>query len=145
MIYRVREWDDPILREPAGYVETIDHQSHKIIDNMLESMYTIGAVGLAANQCGIPLRIMLVGNVSGIGPPLICINPQITNRTKDSIVNVEGCFSLPGVYGNVERPKYITLKYKNQSGSLVMQNLDHRDWVSIIAQHELDHLDGVLF
>ena len=145
MIYKMREWNEPILRDTSNYVEVIDDEIHNIISNMKETMYSIGAVGLAANQCGIPLRIMLVGRGVKFEDALVCINPAITLRTHETAVHGEGCFSLPGVYGAVERPRYINLEYRNPEGSLVMIPLSDADYGSVIAQHELDHLDGIFF
>jgi peptide deformylase len=147
MIYTMREWDDPILREPSVWVEESFSKDRlqEIIANMKETMYTIGAVGLAANQCGIPLRIMLVGRGAKFEESLVCINPAVTLRTHETAIHTEGCFSLPGVCGLVERPRYINLTYKNLEGSLVVMPLDDYNYASVIAQHELDHLDGIFF
>lgn len=148
MIYTIREWNDPILRQPAEWVDS-EHTTYNletVVANMKETMQAIGAIGLAANQCGIPLRIMLVGRGAQFeAPPLVCINPAITPRTKEYATHGEGCFSLPGINGMVARPRYITLTYKNPEGNLVVMPLDDHDYGSVIAQHELDHLDGIFF
>jgi len=147
VIYTMREWNDPILREPSMWVEESlsKDKLQEIIANMKETMYAVGAVGLAANQCGIPLRIMLVGRGAQFEQALVCINPAVVPRTHETAIHAEGCFSLPGVCGLVERPRYINLTYKNPEGSLVIMPLDDFNYASVIAQHELDHLDGIFF
>lgn len=145
MIYHLREWDDAILRRIAEPVAEVDSGILRIVDNMVETMYAIGAAGLAANQCGVPLRIMLVDRRMTFNPPIIAINPRIVATSIKTAMNTEGCFSLPGVFGNVVRPKTVTLEALNQNGKLFSVRLADAYWESTAAQHELDHLDGILF
>lgn len=145
MILTLREWDDEILRQPTESVGKIDSSTHKIIDDMLETMYAIGAAGLAANQVGIPLSIMLVDRTNTFEPPLIAINPVLTNYSNELVEGGEGCFSLPGVYGLVWRSKSIEIDFLDKNGMLTKLLLDEKHWHSIAAQHEFDHLEGVLF
>lgn len=142
MILAIREWDDVILREPAQPVEKINL---KLIDDMMETMYAIGAVGLAANQIGVPERILLIDRASAHKPPIIAVNPKIVAWSELTEVHGEGCFSLPGVYGMVRRPAQVTLEAQNSKGEHFSRTLLSATWEGVIAQHELDHLDGIFF
>jgi len=151
MIYQIKEWDDPILRVVAEPVKTVDYSIREIVYSMMETMFAIGAAGLAANQCGIAKRIMLVARNTNyayipnnaILPPIVAINPIITNRSNELYRGGEGCYSLPGVYGVVTRPAEITLHAQDYTDK--SYSLDLNPWESIAAQHELDHLDGIFF
>jgi len=145
MIYTIREWDDTILRTTAEPVKEIDSNILQIVDNMVETMYHIGAVGLAANQCGIPLRIMLIDRRATNESPIIAINPTIIQRSKQLGVSTEGCFSLPGVFGLLLRYKKVALTALDQNGIFCTHLLGPDNWYSIAAQHELDHLNGIFF
>ena len=135
----------PALRFKSRDVTQIDASFHRVVREMFELMYAAKGIGLAANQVGLPLRFFLI-NPSG-DPAIkeeehVFINPVIRNR-KGSAVGEEGCLSLPGLYGDVRRAEEIVIEAFNLQGEGIrgtLQDLDAR-----VCQHELDHLDGVLF
>lgn len=143
MIYEVKKYGDPVLREKATEVETIDDSTREILNNMLETMYETKGVGLAAPQVGISKR-MLVTDWSGEGEEVRkVINPVVTPLTDELIDWEEGCLSVPGIYKKVERPKKIRVDYLNENGEKVSEELE--GFPAIVMQHEFDHLEAVLF
>lgn len=145
MLLTIREWADPILRAPTEPVQQVDSATRKIVDDMIETMLAVGAAGLAANQVGHPLRIMLVDRARTLEAPIVCINPVFTHHSKELVESGEGCFSLPGVFGKVWRPARVALGGLNQQGEYWTWLLTEENWYSIAAQHEHDHLEGVFF
>ncbi len=142
MILAIREWDAAILREPA---QPVDRINLRLIDDMVETMYAIGAAGLAANQIGVRERILLIDRTPANKPPIIAVNPKIVAWSDLTEVHGEGCFSLPGVYGMVRRPAQVTLEAQNAKGEFFSETLLSATWEGVIAQHELDHLNGIFF
>jgi len=131
---------DPVLRQKAKRVRGIDGSIEKLIDNMLETMPAVSGVGLAAPQVGVSLRVAVIG-IPG-EEPIVLINPQIVKRSGQRTV-VEGCLSIPGYSGEIKRSVSVTVKGRD------------RHWrefrlkaIEILAQaleHEIDHLNGVLY
>jgi peptide deformylase len=142
----IRIIPDPVLRQKARAVVAVDKRIASFMDDMLESMYKGRGIGLAANQVGALERIITVdvsedrnGNKS-----LLMANPEIIWRDHESTFTYnEGCLSIPGQYADVTRPKRIRMTYLDQSGK--KQELEAEDLLSQCIQHEIDHLDGVLF
>jgi peptide deformylase len=145
VIFSIKEWNDPVLREIAKPVENINTRIQELVYSMMETMYHIGAAGLAANQIGVPLRMFIVDRSAINESTLIAINPEIITRSDKMHTNGEGCFSLPGVYGLVTRPHTIELAAQDMKGTQYTMQLNPNAWMSVVAQHELDHLDGVFF
>ena len=143
MIYELKKYGDPILREKSTEVEVIDEKIQEILNNMVETMYETKGVGLAAPQVGFNKR-MFVADWSGEGEALRkVINPIITPLTEELIDWVEGCLSVPGIYKKVERPKKVRIEYLNEKGEKVVEELE--GFPAIVVQHEFDHLEAVLF
>ncbi|MBU4422083.1 peptide deformylase [Patescibacteria group bacterium] len=132
-----------LLRQKSTAIKTDEFSSPKIkklIADMRHSIKEAGGVGLAAVQIGILKRIILVE----IGEEInVYINPKITKRSLKKIAIEEGCLSVPGKNGYVKRSQKITIKALNEKGDVVKMNLE--DIPAIIFQHEVDHLDGILF
>ena len=150
---------DPILRQVSKPVERVDEEMQTLFDDMLETMYEAPGIGLAAIQIGIPLRIITV-DVSprlqedealeeGDEPiahepnPIVLINPEILNRSDERSIYEEGCLSIPDYYADVERPAFCKFKYIDRDGKEQLMNADKI--LATCVQHEIDHLDGVLF
>ncbi|MGB7325433.1 MAG: peptide deformylase [Rubripirellula sp.] len=134
----------PTLRIRSKPVVRVDKQLREIVDQMLDLMYEANGVGLAANQVNLPIRVF-VANPSGErgeGEELVLINPEL-QRPKGNETSQEGCLSLPGLYGQVKRPKSVRLSAFDLQGNPIERNVD--GFLSRILQHENDHLDGVLF
>jgi peptide deformylase len=136
---------DPILYATSKAVERFDDPLRRFAADMLETMYEAPGIGLAAVQVGEPVR-MLVADVSGKDEekrPLIIVNPEIVARSDETSIYEEGCLSIPDYYAEVERPASVTVAYQDAHGhrhELVAEGL-----LATCLQHEIDHLNGVLF
>jgi len=137
------------LRSKARKVTSFGAELQTLIDDMLETMRAAPGVGLAAPQVNIPLRVIVVEFAESeedeeITPELyICINPKITPTSAEEEVGTEGCLSIPGIVGDVSRPLGATVKGLNRHGQPM--KLKTTGWLARIFQHEVDHLNGVLF
>ena len=130
MIYELKKYGDPILREKSTEVEVIDEKIQEILDNMVETMYETKGVGLAAPQVGFNKR-MFVADWSGEGEALRkVINPVITPLTEEIIDWEEGCLSVPGIYKKVERPKKVRIEYLNEKKKKLLKSL--KDYPAIV-------------
>jgi peptide deformylase len=136
----------PVLREKAKPVKQLTDDVIALIINMFETMRKANGIGLAANQVGILKRIIVVdvSEMEGLEDikPLALINPEIINK-EGSCVLEEGCLSVPGIHESVERPKSITIRYKDTNFKTI--ELEATDTLARVILHEIDHLDGVLF
>lgn len=136
---------DPILRQVSQPLEAINDEARRLADDMLETMYDAPGIGLAAIQIGVPRR-MLVLDVSKEGEeksPLVFINPEIVASSEQRSVYEEGCLSIPDYYAEVERPAGITVRYLDREGK--DQTIEADGLLATCLQHEIDHLNGVLF
>ena len=134
----------PTLKYKSRPVVRINAELKAIVAEMFELMYEAKGVGLAANQVNLPLRLF-VANPSGVrgeGEDLVFINPVISKGTGNEVAD-EGCLSLPGIYGPVNRSKSIHVEAFGIDGSSISMDLD--DFLARVVQHETDHLDGVMF
>ncbi len=136
----VRLYGDPVLRQVAAPVREITAEIKRIIADMTETMWHQVGIGLAAPQVGLPYRILVMDD--GKGGAQALINPEIETRS-GTVREEEGCLSLPGIFGVVERSKTITVRAMDADGKPV--SLEATGLKARIVQHELDHLDGVLF
>lgn len=136
----VRLYGDPVLRQVAAPVRDITADIKRIIADMTETMWHQVGIGLAAPQVGLPYRILVMDD--GKGGAQTLINPEIESRS-GTVREEEGCLSLPGVFGVVERSKTIAVKATDADGKSV--SFEATALKARIVQHELDHLDGVLF
>lgn len=135
-ILKIRKYGDPVLTERAREIEKIDGKIKNLIKNMLETMYDIPGIGLAANQVGSLARVFVCDVGEG---PLVFINPEIV-KTKGVVEEEEGCLSVPGVTVPVKRAKEVTLKARGLDGQPV--RLVAKELLARVLQHEMDHLDG---
>lgn len=130
---------DPVLRQTAAEVTKIDKKLIKLLKDMAETMYAADGVGLAAPQIGVSKRIVVIDVGDGI---IEMINPVIVNK-EGSVVGGEGCLSVPEYEGEVERAEKVECEFADRSGKRYLIETD--GLLAIAIQHELDHLDGVLF
>ncbi|MBN9054758.1 MAG: peptide deformylase [Rhizobiales bacterium] len=136
---------DPILRQVSRPIEAVDGEVKKLADDMLETMYDAPGIGLAAIQIGVARR-MLVLDVSKDGEdktPLVFINPEVVASSDARSVYEEGCLSIPDYYAEVERPASITVRHLDREGK--EQVTEAEGLLATCLQHEIDHLNGVLF
>ena len=134
----------PTLRVCSKPIKRVDSQLRSLVSEMLDLMYQAEGVGLAANQVNLPLRLF-VANPTGNrddGEELVLINPEIQSP-KGNETAQEGCLSLPGIYGNVKRPKTIMVSAYDLKGNSIEREMD--GFLARVIQHENDHLNGVLF
>jgi peptide deformylase len=142
---------EPVLRRKAQKVADFGSDLQKLIDDMVETMRAAPGVGLAAPQVAEPIRLIVVeyGEDGEEGeepkPPRLytLINPEIARFSKETEMGTEGCLSIPGFLGDVDRSLSVTVKGYNRHGQPVKIKAD--GWLARIFQHEIDHLDGVLF
>ncbi len=137
-----------LLRRNAHKVTKFDKNLKTLIDDMVETMREAPGVGLAAPQLGILEQIVVIefGDEEDEEAPkklYTVVNPEITRMSNEKIMGVEGCLSIPGIVGDVERSTSIVVKGQNRNGQNVKYKLN--GWVARIFQHEIDHLTGVLF
>ena len=142
-ILTVLRFPDPRLKTTALPVSKITDETLTIIDDMLVTMYDEKGVGLAATQVNIHQRIVVMDVSENADQPIILINPEIIAKSDETKINEEGCLSVPGVYAKVDRHTQCTVKALNRNGEEF--TLDGEELLSICIQHELDHLNGILF
>jgi peptide deformylase len=135
----IRTGDDPVLRTKAKPVTEITSAIEKLLDDMADTMYDADGVGLAAPQIGVSKRVVVID----VGQGLIeLINPEIIEK-RGSQTGSEGCLSLPGLYGDVTRAMHVKVKALNRKGEEF--ELEGTEMLARCIQHEIDHLDGILF
>jgi len=136
---------DPVLRLVSKPVERVDAPILKLADDMLATMYDAPGIGLAAIQVGEPLRMLVIDLAKeGEEPePQVFINPEILGSGDDRSVYEEGCLSIPDYYAEVERPAKVRLRYLGREGK--QQEIEAEGLLATCLQHEIDHLNGVLF
>ncbi|HHU32212.1 MAG: peptide deformylase [Zhaonellaceae bacterium] len=138
-IYHIVKIGDPVLREKAKTVTKINSNIHKLLDNMKDTMYDAEGVGLAAPQIGISKRVVVIDVGEG---PLELINPEIISSSGQAS-DVEGCLSVPGVQEEVTRAAEVKVKALDRNGNEII--IEGTDLLARALQHEIDHLDGILF
>ena len=137
-----------VLRAKAKPVKKFDEETKTLIDNMVNTMREAPGVGLAAPQVGILSRIIVVewGDDDNEEAPkklYTFVNPEITKKSQETVLGIEGCLSIPKFVGEVERSQEITIRGFNRNGQPMKINAS--GWLARIFQHEVDHLDGILF
>jgi peptide deformylase len=145
--------DDPVLRRQTNAVMRFDRETQQLIDNMIETMREANGVGLAAPQVGLPLRLAVVetlpkfdaeGNEEPDSRQLFVIaNPEIVWMSREMVDGIEGCLSIPGYVGEVARHQRIRVRAQDRFGNKMRLQLG--GWTARIFQHEIDHLNGVLY
>lgn len=143
MILKIVKTPDPILETKSVPVKEITPEILKLVRDMMETCKKANGIGLAAPQIGKSLRICII-DLSHLGlPPFALINPKIVKSSWRKVEMEEGCLSIPGVFGIVKRPTKVTVKAANIEG--VETKFEADGLLARVLQHEIDHLDGVLF
>ncbi len=138
-VYRIVELGDQVLREKARPVPEINKNILKLLDNLVDTMYAAKGVGLAAPQIGISKRVIVVDAGEGL---LELVNPEIIGSRGEDVA-VEGCLSIPGVAGEVKRAEQVEVKGLDRAGKVI--KVRATGLLARALQHEIDHLDGILF
>ncbi len=137
----IRVFPDPVLKQKARRVTTIDRSIKKLVKDMLETMHAVpGRVGLAAPQVGVSLRVIVIGIPEE--EDIILINPELV-RTKGEQLVDEGCLSLPGYVGEIKRAESVTVKGLDRNGKKIRIKGD--GLLAQALQHEIDHLNGMIY
>ena len=150
-ILKLFEYPDPILTQKSLPVEKFDNELKRFLADMLETMYTDHGAGLAAPQVGVLKRIIVIdafqqddeeGNLKK-GQPMFLVNPEIIYRSEEMILFCEGCLSIPEQRAEVERHQKIKVRYFDENGKEYL--IEATDYLAVVLQHEIDHLDGILY
>ena len=136
---------DPRLQAVSSDVETVDGEIRKLVDDMADSMYAADGIGLAAVQIGVPKRVIVIDldQKDGKKNPRAFINPKLLWTSDEVAVFEEGCLSVPEIWDDVERPARIKAEYLDRDGK--KQTLEADGMLATCLQHEMDHLNGILF
>ena len=147
------EIPDPLLREQSAPVEAITDDVTRLIQNMFETMYEAPGIGLAAVQVAVPRRLLVIDlqepeegaedDAEPVKRPHVFINPEIVHRSDARKTYNEGCLSIPEQYAEIERPDIVTARWLDEKGQ--SQEGEFGGLMSVCLQHEVDHLNGVLF
>ena len=136
---------DPLLRQVSTPVENVGEEERKLMDDMLETMYAAPGIGLAAIQIGIPKRIIVmdISRDEKKKEPMYFINPIIKNKNLEKNKYEEGCLSVPNQFAEIERPNSCEVEYLDYGGKKKILKAD--GLLATCIQHEMDHLEGILF
>lgn len=139
-VLKIRKNPDPILRKKAKKVASVDVSVQRLIDDMIETLDKCSGVGLAANQVGVPLRVVIIHIPDK--DVIVLINPEIIEKTGERLV-VEGCLSIPGYQAELKRSESVRVKARNRLGKLFTKKAT--DLLAQAFEHEIDHLNGILY
>jgi peptide deformylase len=144
MIRPILRYGEKPLHDRAATVTAFDDSLHRLIDDMIETMYAAPGIGLAATQVGVPLRVFVVDLSVGRsnGELIVMVNPEFVER-EGTQLEEEGCLSAPGFNATVVRPQRVVVKGVTRDG--VEQTIEGKDLLARAFQHEMDHLDGTVF
>ena len=143
-IRKIHEVGDPCLTKVCRPVTEFNDRLHELLDDMADTLEEAGGVGLAAPQVGIGLRVIAVQRFDLPGEPFgVYVNPEIVRRTGPAVPGPEGCLSVPDRYGDVARPQQIEIRYRDSR--FIRRREVIQGYTAVIFQHEVDHLDGILF
>ena len=135
---------DPFLRQKSENVDKVDKEVRKLMDDMLDTMYAAPGIGLAAIQVGVPKRIIVIDlSKEEEKNPLYFINPKIILKSNTKASYEEGCLSVPGQFAEIDRPDQCHINYLDYYGK--QQELKAEGLLATCIQHEMDHLEGILF
>ncbi len=136
---------DPRLKQRSKSVEAVDDEVRTLMDDMLETMYARNGLGLAAVQVGVHKRVIVmdVEQREGVKNPLFLANPVIVTASDEHSLYNEGCLSFPGQFSDVERPATVTVRYLDYHNT--MRTLTAEGLLATCIQHEIDHINGVVF
>jgi peptide deformylase len=152
-VRRVIYLDDPVLRQKAKKVREFDEKLHRLIDDMVETMLDAPGVGLAAPQVAVSQRVIVVrlpddeesveeyGDKAGVLYEVV--NPEILKVSREMVDGIEACLSIPGYFGRVDRHESAIVRGQDRDGKQL--RIKTHDWLARVFQHEIDHLDGVLY
>lgn len=138
----------PSLRERSTEVDKVFltlPETKKFIQNMIDTMYAREGIGIAATQVGTNVRVCIIGKdaVTGKAKDLVLVNPEIQKTSRKTLVDTEGCLSVPGIYGKVKRMKDLDVKALDENGNPL--SFKASNFFARVVQHEVDHLNGTLF
>ena len=139
-VREIRKKSDEVLKKKCKPVKEINDRVQELIDDMIETMYDANGVGLAAPQVGVLKRICVIDVGEG---PIVLINPEKIEESSEQIQDIEGCLSIPGIYGEVKRPERVVVKALNRDGEPF--TVEGTGLLARALCHEMDHLDGILF
>ena len=144
-VRRIITLPDSQLRSSSSRVAKVDGAVRTILDDMIETMYDAPGIGLAAVQVGVLQRLVVLDTARKDEPPqpLFLVNPEIVQSSDERIVYEEGCLSIPDYYEDVERPERVRFRFQDRDGAACEMDAD--GLLAIAVQHEIDHLNGVLF
>jgi peptide deformylase len=136
---------EPVLRTKAKLIERVDAELRRLMDDMLETMYDAPGIGLAAPQIGVSRRLIVMDPAKDDAPktPLIMVNPEILDRSEEMRLHDEGCLSIPDFTAEIERPAKTRVAFIDREGK--EQEVELEGIWSTLVQHEIDHLNGILF
>ena len=144
MIKKILIEPDPFLRQVSHEVDKVDDEIRKLMDDMLETMYVAPGIGLAAIQIGVPKRVIVIDlSKEEEKKPHYFVNPKVIVRSKINSTYEEGCLSVPGQFAEVDRPDQCHISYLDYNGQ--KKELKAEGLLATCIQHEMDHLEGVLF
>jgi peptide deformylase len=146
----ILETPNPVLRKISSPVEKVDDELRALVADMFETMYDAPGIGLAAIQVGVPKRLLVMDLAEPleeggepVREPRVFINPEILSHSEEEVPYTEGCLSVPDQYAEVLRPDHIRARWLDEHGKQHEENLD--GLLAICLQHEMDHLEGILF
>ena len=152
-IRRIYETPDPVLRQISKPVELFDGELKTLVADMFETMYEAPGIGLAAVQVGVPIRLLIIDlqepedpddlESKAVRDPRVFINPEILWHSDSEVPYTEGCLSVPEQYAEVMRPDKIRARWQDEKGKAYEKEIE--GLLAVCLQHEMDHLDGVLF
>ncbi len=145
-VLKVLHYGDPVLRQPSQKVHKVSAKIKKLVSDLFDTMYAENGVGLAASQVGVLKQVFVLDcSVDGDDyPQMVFINPSIV-RTKGATLSKEGCLSFPGIYTDVKRYQEVTIRYMDMNGKRREMTIEDGGLLCRAIQHEMDHLNGVLF
>ena len=134
-----------MLRQKSLPVEGVNEELQKLMDDMLETMYAAPGIGLAAIQIGVPKRVIVldIEQKEGQKKPMFFVNPEIMDKSQNNSIYEEGCLSVPGQFAEIERPDKCYVKYLDYYGQ--QKEMKAEGMLATCIQHEMDHLEGILF
>ena len=139
----ILRYPDPRLHTVAQPVAQVDARIRQLVDDMLETMYDADGVGLAATQVDVHERVIVLDTSEERNQPRVLINPELTARSEEMALGEEGCLSVPAIYDKVQRHARVSVRALGRDGEV--QTFDAEGLLAVCIQHEIDHLDGILY
>ena len=134
-----------ILRQKSLFVDEVNDEIRKLMDDMLETMYAAPGIGLAAIQVGVAKRVIVldIAQKEGQKSPMYFVNPEVIKKSDNNTTYEEGCLSVPGQFAEIDRPDQCLVKYLDYNGE--KKEINAKGMLATCIQHEMDHLEGILF